>query len=270
MIDDVGDIAAYYDDDPRDEHGRLDANQLEWELTCRFLGRHLPHTGSILDIGTATGRYAVRLCAQGYTVTGVDLSVGLIEKARSFAASSALPSTIRFETADARDLSRFADDAFDGVLLFGPLYHLVDEEDRRLAIREAYRVLRPGGVLASAVLSRLGVLGDLMRRVPEWVEDSDHVTSFLDRGRRPDGAPPGGFRGYFAQASEVAPLHEAEGFDTLTLAGIEPAISAHDESFNALEGSQRTAWLDVLESVSTEPSIIGASRHLLYVGQKAP
>jgi len=68
--------------------------------------------------------------------------------------------------------------------------------------------------------------------------------------------------------SEIGPLHEAVGFRTLTIAGVEPAIGGDDESYNALEGEQRRLWLDLLHGISQEPSIVGASRHILYVGQK--
>jgi hypothetical protein len=63
-------------------------------------------------------------------------------------------------------------------------------------------------------------------------------------------------------------LHEAIGFETLTVAGVEPAISADDESYNKLQGKQRQLWLDLLYELSTERSILGASRHLLDIGKK--
>ena len=66
----------------------------------------------------------------------------------------------------------------------------------------------------------------------------------------------------------MSPLHEALGFETLVVAGIEPAISADDESYNKLQGEQRQLWLDLLYEMSAEKSIIGASRHLLYIGKK--
>jgi hypothetical protein len=58
------------------------------------------------------------------------------------------------------------------------------------------------------------------------------------------------------------------GFETLVVAGIEPAISADDDSYNKLQGKERQLWLDLLYEMSTEESIIGASRHLLYIGKK--
>jgi hypothetical protein len=72
------------------------------------------------------------------------------------------------------------------------------------------------------------------------------------------------FRAYFSTVSEIIPLHEQEGFNTLTVAGVEPGGT--DEVYNNLSAEQRKLWLDLLFNISTEQSIIGASNHLLYVG----
>ena len=168
--------------------------------------------------------------------------------------------------ADARNLDDVEEKQFDAVLLRGPLYHLIEETDRALAVKAAADRLRVGGVIFSSFLSRFGVMGDLIKRVPHWIEDQIHVRSLLERGKRPDGSPRGGFRGYFASPSEMAPLHEALGFETLVVAGVEPVISADDESYNRLQIEQRQLWLDLLYEISTERSIVGASRHLLYIG----
>jgi hypothetical protein len=170
--------------------------------------------------------------------------------------------------ADARDLGQVTERAFDAVLLMGPLYHLVEEEDRRAALKEAFDRMQEGGIIFTSFISRFGIIGDLLKNLPHWIEKQEEVQALLSRGRRPDDAPRGGFRGYFAQASEIAPLHEAIGFETITVAGVEPAISADDESYNRLQGKQRQLWLDLLNEISAERSILGASRHLLYVGRK--
>ena len=268
MLDTIDDVAAFYDEDPAREHARLEEHQLEYELTWRFLDRHLPREGRVLDLGAGTGRYSLELARRGYEVTAIDLSPGLIQEARVRAATEGLEDRVRFAVGDARDPGALPDARFDAVLLMGPLYHLVEEADRRSVVSEAHARLVSGGVIFSAFLSRLGVLGDFISRMPEWIEDRAHVRSFLDRGRRPDDAPRGGFRGHFAKVEEIAPLHEAEGFETITLVGVEPAISADDESFNSLAGRRRDAWLDLLEKIAAEDSIVGASRHLLYIGRK--
>lgn len=268
MIDDVGDIADFYNSEKEWEHRRLEQNQLEYDLTLRYLNQYLPSEGSILEIGAATGRYTVELAKQGYSLTAVDLSAALIEECRKNLVKAKLEKRVRLIVADARDPGKVTEKDFDAVLLMGPLYHLVEEADRKTALKEAFNRLRKGGIIFSTFLSRFGIMGELLKRVPEWIEDQTEVRWLIEKGRRPDHYPRGGFRGYFAQVSEIAPLHESIGFKTLTVAGVEPAISADDESYNKLKGRQRELWLDLFCEISTERSIIGASRHLLYIGRK--
>lgn len=268
MSDDVSDIMAYYDGNVEGEQSRLERHRLEHDLTWRYLDQFLPSQGSILEIGAATGRYTLELARRGYRVTAVDLSPALLEACRKSIADAGLENQVTFIVADARYLGLVTEKYFDAVLLMGPLYHLVKEEDRRQALKEAFSQLREGGILCSAFISRFGIMGDLIRNVPKWIEDQKEVQSVLNRGRDPEDHPRGGFRGYFARISEIAPLHEAVGFETLTVAGVEPAISADDESYNQLQGKQRRLWLDLLYQISTEKSIIGASRHILYIGKK--
>ena len=268
MIDDVGDIAEYYNANPDGEHVRLDRHQLEYDLTWRYMDRYLPAQGSILEVGAATGRYTLPLAKRGYRLTAVDMSAALLERCRQNLADEGLESRVQLVVADARDLREVTERKFDAVLLMGPLYHLLEEADRRSALKEVYDRLRAGGILFSSFISRFGVLCDLIKDVPAWVEEQADVRSMLERGRRADDTRRGGFRGYFAKVSEIAPLHEAAGFETVRVVGVEPAISADDESYNELQGRQRQLWLDLLDEISAEGSIIGASRHLLYIGKK--
>ncbi len=268
MIDDVSDIASLYNSDPEREQHRLEIHQLEYELTWRYLDRYLPARGSILEIGAATGKYTVELAKRGYTVTAVDLSPVLLEKCRKNLATDGLDRQVQMVVADARDLSEVTEKKFDAILLMGPLYHLVVEADRKLALKEAFDHLREGGLLFSSFLSRYGVQGEILARNPGWIENQAEVKALLEAGKRPEDAPRGGFRGYFARIPEIALLHEAAGLETVVLAGVEPAISADDESYNNLQGKQRQLWLNLFVEMSTEPSILGASRHLLYIGRK--
>lgn len=268
MSDDISDIASSYDRGVEAEDARLEQHQLEYDLTWRYLTRYLPPAGSILEIGAGTGRYTLALCRRGYSVTAVDLSAALLERCQRRLAAERLHGQVQFVVADARDLHAVPTTAFDAVLLMGPLYHLIFAEDRRQAVCQAIDRLDGGGLLFSTFLSRLGILGDLLRRMPVWIERGEEVRSLLDSGRRPDNLPRGGFRGYFARVSEIRSLHEALGIQTVVLAGVEPAISADDESYNTLASPHRERWLDLLFEVSADETTVGASRHLLYVGRK--
>jgi S-adenosylmethionine-dependent methyltransferase len=268
MLDDVSDIQVFYNSEPAREKTRLDRHQLEYDLTWCYLDQYLPSHGSILEIGCATGRYTLELAKRGYQLTAVDISAGLLDDCRKNLIQQGVDQHVRLIEADARDLSKVVDNRFDAVLLMGPLYHLVEESDRKMALRETWDCLREGGIIFSSFISRYGIMGDLLKKIPDWIEDQVEVQALLQSGKRPDDYPRGGFRGYFVQVSEIAPFHEALGFETLKVVGVEPVISADDESYNKLQGEQRKLWLNLLHELSNEISIIGASRHLLYIGRK--
>ncbi len=267
MIDDVSDIAKKYNNDPEKEHDRLIRHQLEYDITWRYLEKYLPSNGSILEVGAATGRYTLELARRGYRVTAVDLSNKEIEINQQQITEANLEQQVKFIIADARNLQKVQTEKFDAALLMGPLYHLVVEEDRKQAIMEVFERLKPSGVIFSAFISRYGILGDLIKNIPHWIENQTEVRSIIEDGIDPPEHPRGGFRGYFAEVPEIAPLHEEIGFKTLAVAGVEPAISADDESYNKLQGKQRELWLDLLFEISQEKPSVGASRHLLYIGK---
>jgi hypothetical protein len=106
-----------------------------------------------------------------------------------------------------------------------------------------------------------------MAKLPFLIDRQEDLKSVLKNGKDVK-VPEAGFRGYFANPKEVKPLHEKVGFKTLALAGVEPVNAATDEAYVALEGERRKLWLDLLCAISTEPSVIGASDHLLYIGVK--
>ena len=113
-----------------------------------------------------------------------------------------------------------------------------------------------------------GIMGNLIWKHPDWMEDQANLDHFLEKGYMPFEKESIGFRGYFATVPEIVPLHESVGLETIALAGIEPGIADDDASYNKLEGRQREQWLELFYKMSTLPSLIGGSRHLLYVGRK--
>lgn len=266
--DDISDIQAFYNDYVERENGRLERHQLERDITWRYLDKYLPSRGKILEIGAGTGAYTVPLARRGYTITAVDFSPKLMDVCKKRVAEEGLEEKVTCLVADARNIADVASSNFDAVLLMGPLYHLVLEEDRKTALKESINRLKTGGIIFSTFISRFGIWGDVMKKVPQMIEAQADVQSVIRRGRDSDNPSPEiSFRAYFATVSEAKALHQKAGFKTLALAGIEPAGGA-DEIYNSLQGTRRQLWLDLLFSISTEKSIIGASNHLLYIGVK--
>ncbi|HHB91533.1 MAG TPA: class I SAM-dependent methyltransferase [Anaerolineae bacterium] len=267
--DDISDIRRFYDASIQAEEERLARHQLERDLTWRYLDTYLSGTGEILEIGAATGAYTLGLARRGYQVTAVDISAAMTAFREEKLARAGLDDRVEHLIADARDLRALAGRAFDAALIMGPLYHLVYESDRRRVLSQTFELLKPGGLVFSTFISRTGIMGDLMATLPEWIEQEDEVRAVLEQGYLPKDKTRGGFRGYFARVDEIAPLHESVGFETLILAALEPQMtSSDDDNYNRLTGAQRRAWLDLWYELSTDPHLLGSSRHLLYIGHK--
>lgn len=139
---------------------------MEFALTMRALKRHLSPGSAILDVGGGPGRYAISLAEQGHRVSLLDLAPANLAFAREKAAQRGV-TLDGFHHGNALDLSAWEAERFDAVLLMGPLYHLLDSADRERAVREALRVLKPGGLLAATVILRYAPLRDLAAYEPE-------------------------------------------------------------------------------------------------------
>src|SRR5262249_11055285 len=147
-------VAAHYASGYEADRLHQGTGQLERERSRELLGRFLPPApATVLDVGGGPGRHACWLAARGYQVHLIDITPLHVELARQ--ASARQPESPLAGTAvgDARALS-WGTATADAVVLFGPLYHLTDRADRLQALREAHRVLRPGGTLLAAAISR--------------------------------------------------------------------------------------------------------------------
>src|SRR5919108_3456011 len=154
LPDDDDNILAYYASGSEDVRLVEDARgHLERTRTQELLARWLPQPPAVVfDVGGGTGHYALWLAERGYTVHLIDPVPLHVEHARqrSAAAERALASV---RLGDARRLE-LPHGCADAVLLLGPLYHLTQRAERVAALREARRVLRPGGIVLAAVISR--------------------------------------------------------------------------------------------------------------------
>ena len=158
----------------------------------------------------------------------------------------------------------------DAVLLLGPLYHLIEITDRAAALAEAFRVLRPGGVLFAAGISRFASTYDGIRSgyVVDRYFDSlvegvlvDGVHRNLDLVAHPQFFT----LAYFHRPQELRKELMAAGFGSVDLVAIEgPGSFQH--GLDLADGAQRQAVLRAIERVEREPSLLGASSHLMGIG----
>ena len=261
-------VERYYDQEALNEWQRLERHPTEFAVTMLALAEFLPSPPArIVDIGGGPGRYAIALAQKGYSVTLVDLSQDSLTLAQEKAqeAGVTLDAVVH---ANALDLADLASCTYDTALLFGPLYHLLTRSERLQAVHEALRVLRPGGSLFATFITRFAQFRWAARYDPAWLaRDRDYTEQFLESGIH---RVPGLFTdAHFAHPDEIVPLMESAGLSTVRVLGCEGAVSHIEEGIDQLEGDDWEYWVQLNYRLGQEPSMYGASDHLLYVGHKS-
>ena len=139
--------------------------------------------------------------------------------------------------------------------------------------REARRVVRPGGVVLAAAISRFASTIDGLY---QGLLTDDEFEAIVERDVR-DGqhrnptAKPGWFTtAYFHLPGELREEAREAGLDVTGLFGVEgPAWSVPDLDAWLDDPARRTKLLAAVRRVETEPDLLGASSHLLLVGHRS-
>jgi ubiquinone/menaquinone biosynthesis C-methylase UbiE len=236
---------------------------LEFLRTQELILRFLPERSlRILDIGGGPGAYAQWLTDLGHQVTLCDPVPLHVAQASAKGLSAHL--------GDARELNE-PSESVDVVLLLGPLYHLVNRSDRLQALREATRLVRPGGLVFVAAISRFAALLDLMVRLDKFEEEgvAPLVIECVETGVM-DGTENRLFTSaYMHRPSELRAEAEEAGLTSLRLFNIEgPGFMVHNFADRWTDPVRRESLLQAARLVEEDPDLLAAAGHLLLVGRK--
>jgi SAM-dependent methyltransferase len=178
------------------------------------------------------------------------------------------PGRITAEVGDARKLP--VDDAsFDAALLLGPLYHLLQREERVAALAEAARAVHPGGLVFAAGISRFASLFDGLAR--QFLFDPEFrsiVEADLRDGqhRNPNRRPHWFTAAYFHRPEELHEEAVDSGLAPLELVGVEGLAGWLSSLAVRWENEgDREAILYAARTTEGEPSLSGLSAHLIVV-----
>jgi ubiquinone/menaquinone biosynthesis C-methylase UbiE len=265
-------IVAHYGSGYEAERLANGAGQLERARTEEIVKRYLPHPPAVVfDVGGGSGVYSCWLAREGYEVHLVDAMPLHVEKARQASLEQPDHQLASISVGDARELNR-AEASVNVVLLFGPLYHLTERVDRINALREARRILSAGGRLLAVGITRFAsVLDGLFRRLLDDPEFVRIVRRDLAEGqhRNPSNHPAYFTTAYFHHPDELKREVEEAGLlheETLAIDGLGWLLQDFEEHWQ--DEGRRKRLLDAIRSIESEPSLLGASAHLMVVARK--
>lgn len=262
-------VVEHYQSSREEDRISRGFGQLELVRVQEVLARYLPSVpAKILDVGGATGVHARWLAQAGHLVRIVDIAPRHVGTANEDLSELG----VKAELGDARSL-QFSDDTFDVVLVFGPLYHLIERSDRIRALREAARVVRPTGMVAVGAISRFASLFDGLAR--GFLFDPDFVR-IVERDlkdgqhRNPHQREHWFTTAFFHHPDELRQEVTEAGLDVTELVGLEgladwlPQLSRRWEDPEA-----RAVIVWAARAIESEPALLALSGHLLAVAGKS-
>ncbi len=267
----MDDIVSHYTSATESTRLTTGIGLLERERMLEILERFLPEPPAlILDVGGGPGVHAFALAERGYHVHLFDLTPAHVEQARQSTPEAVRP---QFEAhlGDARKLDRDAGTA-DGFLLLGPLYHLIERADRIDALREAHRILKPGGTLVAAAITRFASLLDGLAQ--DFIADP-HFLEILTNDvlsgqhRNPTEHPSYFTTSYFHRPEELEHEFADAGFTGAQLIAVQgPGWLRRDFDRHWQSPAERQKLLSLVRAVECERSLLAVSPHVVAVARK--
>ena len=256
-------LAAYYE--TYDENARLASQHglVEYLTTMRYINRYVQPGSRILEVGAGTGRYSIALARAGHRVTAVELIQHNIDV---FQSQLNPDDSIDLNQGNAVDLSRFADESFDAVLVLGPLYHLYSEADKRAALNEAKRVLRRDGYLFAAYcLNEATVIQYCFKG------DGQNMLNCLEKNMLTEdfrciSTPQDLFE--MVRTEEIERLNQMCGLKRVKLVGVDTFVHYLRDRIDTWSPKVFGAFLQYHFSICERPDLLGVSNHALDILRK--
>lgn len=258
-------VKSYYESiDGEDK--RTERESLEYIRSQKIISRYLTdRTMEIADICGATGAYSFWLAGMGHQVHLMDLAQSHIDKAKEKSRDNKI-TLASYSCADARKLP-YANGSMDLVLLMGALYHLRSSESRVQCLREAFRVLRDGGIILCTIISRYNAIisslkYDLFSQLNMDIVDFEEIlaTGITSKSRLP--------LSYCHTPAEITCEMSMAGFidsQLIAVEGIANAMGDNSLPEDKVAAEQLLKCVEITESI---PELLGVSRNIIAVGKK--
>ena len=234
--------------------------QVEFITSMKYIHEYLEgkEGASILDVGAGTGRYSVALAEEGYDVTAVELvkyNLGILKSKGS---------NVRAYQGTALNLSRFQENTFDMVLVFGPMYHLYAMEDKIKALSEAKRVVKENGIILVAYcMNEYSILRLIFKE--------NHIEESIKNGKVNEEfhvvSEPEDLYDY-VRIEDIDEVRKGAGLERIKLISADGPANYMRPILNAMTPETFETFMKYHLSTCERPELLGAGAHTLDILEK--
>lgn len=251
-------LINYYNKFNEDKRLKTRHGEVEFFVVTNYINKYLNKNDKIIDIGAGTGVYSKYYFNKGYYVCAVEFvkhNIREIEKVDD----------IKCLNLNATNLNGISDNTYDITLLFGPLYHLLTNEEKEKALSEALRVTKKGGIIFECfTLKDFAILkhgfidnnikDDLKKNNIDKdfnnVKDEDNLYSFVD-------------------LDYIKKLNNKLGLQILEIVSEEGPTEYMRKIINNMDSETFDMFKNYVLKISNKKEMIGLSRHALIITKKA-
>ncbi|MEL6925546.1 MAG: class I SAM-dependent methyltransferase [Bacteroidota bacterium] len=267
-------IRQFYDDYAEQETLRWNKSiveQVKYHVHLHYLDRYIQTDEVVLELGAGTGMFTRELAKRSANNTITDLSPVQLSLNQQRATTEAYEDRIRaWAHADICDLSAFDENQFDKVLCYGgPLSYVF--EQKRVALRQIKRVLKPGGIALFSVMNLWGTVHEYLMKgiMPYSVEDNEKV---IQSGNlHPSSFTASDHHCHMFTSDEIKKDVAEVGFKLLDLSASN-CLSANraDDLEQIRKDAEKWDYFLSLElRACCSPGMIESGTHIIFVVQKS-
>ena len=234
--------------------------QVEYITSMKYIHEYLKDMDnpSILDVGAGTGRYSVALAEEGYDVTAVELvkyNLGILKSKGS---------TVKAMQGNAMNLKKLDDESFDMTLVFGPMYHLYNHDDKLKALSEAKRVTKKGGIILVAyIMNEYSVITYCFKQnhIKECIENGKLTNDFHCISEDEDLYD-------YVRLEDIGRLNDDAGLERIKIISADGPSDYIRSVLNDMDDETFELFVEYHLATCERPELLGACAHTIDILRK--
>lgn len=233
---------------------------VEFKTSTKYINKYLKEftNPKILDIGAGTGIYSGYFSNLGYDVTAVELVK------HNFKQIKKNYPKVKSYLGNALNLSKFKDNSFDIILLFGPLYHLISFEEKVKCINEAKRVLKQNGyIFISYYMNNYAIIkhGFLDKNILQSIKDNKVDKDFHIISNPTDLYS-------YSTLEDINTLNKTCNLKRINIISEDSLTDYFRKEINSLTEEEFNLYLQYHFSICEKPEFLGFSSHIIDILKK--